>query len=60
MERKLKLEIRAAREQQKKQGYFDGRFSPKFHKDKKKKQQKKCAEGPIKGTFFLLKNNFFL
>jgi hypothetical protein len=51
----LKLEIRAAREQQKKQGYFDGRFSPRSHKDKKKEAAKKMCRGSHKRDLFSFK-----
>jgi len=46
MKSKLRKEIEAGqREERKKQGYFDGRFAPRVHKDLKKEARKKGARG---------------
>jgi hypothetical protein len=55
MKKGLKLELRAARKQQKEQGYFDGRFSPKPHKDKKKESVKKMYRGSQNRDLFSFK-----
>jgi hypothetical protein len=43
-----KIKLKAVRDQQKLQGFFDGRFRPKQVKDKKKEKSKKMCRGSIK------------
>ena len=44
MKSKLRKEIEAGqREERKKQGYFDGRFAPRVHKDLKKEESRRGA-----------------
>ena len=55
-----RMKPKSVREHQKAQGFFDGRFSPKKVKDKKKENAKKWCRGSIKkDPLSFLKHIFF-
>lgn len=54
-----KIELKVVRNQQKAQGFFDGRFSPKKVKDKKKEKSKKWCRGSIKKDPLSFLSSFF-